>query len=87
MNAAARAPGRAALRSYGVGAPHDTPQAIIDLLNTEVNAALDDSLIKRQIAELGAVPITGNARQCGDMLAAETEHWRGIVERAGLRKE
>src|SRR6202046_98570 len=31
---------------YGVGAPHDTPQPIVDLLNKEINAALADPVIK-----------------------------------------
>ena len=72
---------------YGVGAPRGTPQAIVDLLNREINAALEDPSIRKSLADLGAVPMTGNARQFSDMLADETEGWRKIVERSGLRKE
>ena len=72
---------------YGVGAPRGTPQAIVDLLNREINAALEDPPIKRHLAELGGVPITGSASQFGAMLTAETERWRKIVERSGQRKE
>ena len=72
---------------YGVGAPRGTPQTIVDLLNSEVNAAFDDPLIKQRLAELGAVPLTGNASRFGDMLAAETERWRKVVELSGQRKE
>ena len=72
---------------YGVGAPHGTPQAVIDLLNKEINAGFDEPLIKQRFAELGAVPVTGNASRFGEMLATETERWRKVVELAGQRKE
>jgi tripartite-type tricarboxylate transporter receptor subunit TctC len=72
---------------YGVGAPQGTPQAIVDLLNREINAALADPLIKQRLDELGAVPLDGNAGQFGAMLAAETERWRKVVEVSGQKKE
>jgi tripartite-type tricarboxylate transporter receptor subunit TctC len=72
---------------YGVGAPNATPPAIVDLLNGEINAALGDPLIKARLGELGAVPITGNARQFGAMLTGETERWRKVVELSGQKKD
>jgi tripartite-type tricarboxylate transporter receptor subunit TctC len=72
---------------YGVGAPHDTPQPIVDLLNKEINAALVDPAIKARFDELGAIPITGNASQFGAMLATETERWRKVVAISGQKKE
>ena len=72
---------------YGVGAPRGTPQTIVDLLNQEINAALEDPLIGHRLVELGIDPLTGGASQFGAMLMAETERWRKIVERSGQRKE
>jgi tripartite-type tricarboxylate transporter receptor subunit TctC len=72
---------------YGVGAPHGTPQPVVDLLNKEINAALANPAIKARLDELGAIPITGDARQFGAMLAAETERWRKVVQMSGQRKE
>jgi tripartite-type tricarboxylate transporter receptor subunit TctC len=72
---------------YGVGAPRDTPREIADLLNRKINAALADPTIKQRIAELGAIPITGNVTEFGAMLTAETARWRKVVEMSGLRKE
>jgi hypothetical protein len=40
-----------------------------------------------RFAELGAVPLTGSASRFGDMLTAETERWRKVVELSGQRKE
>jgi len=80
-------PGYETSSFYGVGAPRDTPREIVDLLNKEINAALADPTIKQRIAELGAIPIAGNATEFGAMLAAETERWRKVVEMSGVRKE
>jgi tripartite-type tricarboxylate transporter receptor subunit TctC len=80
-------PGYETSSFYGVGAPHDTPQEIVDLLNREINAALADPTIKTRFGELGAIPITGDAGQFGAMLATETERWRKVVELSGRKKE
>jgi tripartite-type tricarboxylate transporter receptor subunit TctC len=72
---------------YGVGAPHDTPRPIVDLLNSQINAALADPAIKARLDELGAIPIAGDANQFGAMLAAETERWRKVVAMSGQKKE
>ncbi len=72
---------------YGVGAPHDTPREIVDLLNAEINEALTDPAIKQRIAEIGAIALTGNAAEFAAMLNTETERWRKVVELSGQRKE
>ncbi|RXH23930.1 MFS transporter [Bradyrhizobium nanningense] len=80
-------PGYETSSFYGVGAPRDTPGEIVELLNREIDAALSDSGIKARIAELGAVPLHGNASEFGGMLAAETDRWRKVVELSGIRKD
>ena len=37
----------------GIGAPKNTPAAIVDKLNTEINAALAGPKMKARLAELG----------------------------------
>jgi tripartite-type tricarboxylate transporter receptor subunit TctC len=80
-------PGYETSSFYGVGAPHATPTEIVDLLNKQINAALADPAIKQRIGELGAIPISGNARQFADMLGVETDRWRKVVEMSGQKKE
>jgi tripartite-type tricarboxylate transporter receptor subunit TctC len=80
-------PGYETSSFYGVGAPHDTPQDIVDLLNKEINAALADPTIRQRLGDLGAIPIAGNAKEFAAMLATETEHWRKVVEMSGQKKE
>nr|WP_246700227.1 tripartite tricarboxylate transporter substrate-binding protein [Rhodopseudomonas sp. WA056] len=69
------------------GAPPGTPQPVVDLLNREINAALDEPAIRQRIAALGAIALQGDAGQFGAMLAAETESWRRIVESTSVHKE
>jgi tripartite-type tricarboxylate transporter receptor subunit TctC len=80
-------PGYETSSFYGVGAPSGTASEIVNLLNTEINLALEDAQIKRQFEDLGAIPITGNASQFAVMLAAETDLWRKIVEASGAKKD
>jgi tripartite-type tricarboxylate transporter receptor subunit TctC len=79
-------PGYETSSFYGTGAPIDTPRAIIDLLNRNINAALNDKTIKMRLSELGAIPLTGDATEFGRMLSNETSHWRRIVELSSQHK-
>ncbi len=46
-------PGYEALGWYGIGAPKDTPGAIVDKLNAALNAALSEPKPKARLADLG----------------------------------
>jgi tripartite-type tricarboxylate transporter receptor subunit TctC len=50
-------PGYEAIGWYGLGAPKDTPAAIIDKLSNEINAVLADPIIKGRLFALGAEPM------------------------------
>src|SRR5262249_22008133 len=80
-------PGYETSSFYGVGAPTGTPREVVELLNREINAALDEPTIKQRVAELGAIPLHGNATEFGAMLATETERWRKVVEMSGVKKD
>ena len=79
-------PGYEASSFYGVGAPHETPVAVIDLLNREINATIAEPANRKRIADLGAIPLPGNAVEFGKMLAVETERWRKVVKLSGVTK-
>jgi tripartite-type tricarboxylate transporter receptor subunit TctC len=73
-------PGYETSSFYGVGVPRETSPRIVALLNTQVNAALNDPAIKRRLSELGAIPLTGNVDQFAVMLTNEIDRWRKVVE-------
>jgi tripartite-type tricarboxylate transporter receptor subunit TctC len=77
-------PGYATSSFYGVGAPRATPREIVDLLNREIAAAMDDARVAQSLRDLGALPIAGNADRFAAMLADETVRWRKVVEIASV---
>jgi tripartite-type tricarboxylate transporter receptor subunit TctC len=58
-------PGYEASTWFGVGTPKNTPAAIIDKLNKEINAALADPKIKERFADLGATVFPGSPADFG----------------------
>jgi tripartite-type tricarboxylate transporter receptor subunit TctC len=79
--------GYEAINFRGIGAPKNTPAAIIDRLNREINSGLADPAVKARIADLGAVTIAGSPAAFGKFLADETEKWAKVVRFAGIKPE
>jgi tripartite-type tricarboxylate transporter receptor subunit TctC len=69
----------------GVGAPKDTPAAIIDTLNREISAAIADPAISSRITDLGSVPMPMTASDFGKFIAAETEKWAKVIRFANIK--
>jgi tripartite-type tricarboxylate transporter receptor subunit TctC len=80
-------PGYEASGWHGIGAPHGTSAAIIDKLNTEVNAALVDANFKVSLANLGGEVFAGSPADFGKFIAAETEKWGKVVQAANVKAE
>jgi tripartite-type tricarboxylate transporter receptor subunit TctC len=80
-------PGYEASQWYGVCAPKNTPAAIIDRLNKEINAALADPRMKARFADIGGEPLGGSSTAFGKLIADETEKWAKVVKFAGLKPE
>jgi tripartite-type tricarboxylate transporter receptor subunit TctC len=68
---------------FGVGVPKGTPNAIVEKLNREVNAALADPKITARFAELGALPFVATPAQMVTHVASETEKWGKAVKFSG----
>jgi tripartite-type tricarboxylate transporter receptor subunit TctC len=80
-------PGYEASGPFGLGAPKDTPPAVVDKLNREINAVLADPKAKARLAELGSEPLTGPPAEIGKMLANETEKWAKVIRAANIKVE
>jgi tripartite-type tricarboxylate transporter receptor subunit TctC len=72
---------------FGIGVPKATPAEIVDQLNKEVNAALDDPKIKARLADLGGTPLPGSPAQFGKFIADETEKWAKVVKFSGAKPD
>lgn len=80
-------PGYEASQWYGIGAPKNTPTAIIDRLNDEINASLGDPKIKARLADLGGTGLPGSPADFGKLIADETEKWSKVVKFAGIKAD
>jgi len=72
---------------YGVGVPKNTPAAIIDKLNNEINAGILDSNLQARITELGGTPLKGSPAAFGTLIAEETEKWGKVIKSSGIKPE
>jgi tripartite-type tricarboxylate transporter receptor subunit TctC len=77
-------PGYEASSWYGIGAPRNTPPAIIAKLNQEINAALADPKLKARLDDLGALVLTGSPADFGKLVADETEKWGKVIRAANI---
>ncbi|MET0669156.1 MAG: tripartite tricarboxylate transporter substrate binding protein [Xanthobacteraceae bacterium] len=80
-------PGYEASGPFGLGAPKDTPPAILEKLNKEINAVLADPKAKARLADLGSEPLTGTPAEIGRMLAAESDKWAKVIKAANIKVE
>ena len=77
-------PGYEAVAFFGFGAPHGTPKEIVELLNKEINLAIDDAGIQAKLKDLGGIPVPGTPGDFGKFLASETAKWEKVVHAANL---
>jgi len=80
-------PGYEASFWFGVGAPKATPDEIVDKLNKEVNAALDDPKMKTRLLDLGGAPMPMTPADFGKFIADETEKWGKVIKSAGIKPQ
>jgi tripartite-type tricarboxylate transporter receptor subunit TctC len=80
-------PGYEASNWWGAGAPRNTPAAIVDRLNKEINAGLADPKMKARLAEMGGMVLAGSPADFGKLIADETENWAKVVKFSGARPD
>jgi len=71
----------------GIGAPKDTPAAIVDALNAAINAGLADPKLKGRLIDIGALPIALPPADYGKVFVSETEKWAKVIKFAGIKAE
>jgi tripartite-type tricarboxylate transporter receptor subunit TctC len=80
-------PGYETSQWYGICAPRNTPQEIVDKLNKEINAAIADPVMKARFAAVGGEPLPGSPQVFGKLISEETEKWGRVVRAAGIKPE
>jgi tripartite-type tricarboxylate transporter receptor subunit TctC len=72
---------------FGVGTPKRTPAEIVDKLNSEINAALDDSKLKTRLIGLGGTLLAGPPADFGKLIADDTEKWGKVIRAANIKAD
>jgi tripartite-type tricarboxylate transporter receptor subunit TctC len=80
-------PGYEGIGWQGICAPKNTPSAIIETLNKEVNAGLADQQLKTRIRDFGATVFPGSAGEFGDFIGEYTEKWARVIQAANIKAE
>ncbi|MES2183391.1 MAG: tripartite tricarboxylate transporter substrate-binding protein [Pseudomonadota bacterium] len=84
---AATLPGYEASAVTGIGVPRGTPQAIVDRLNREVNAALADPAVRPLFTDSGGEPLAGTPAEFAQTVRGEIDKWAVVVKAAGARAD
>jgi len=80
-------PGYEASAWYGIGAPKGTPAEIVEKLNAEINAGLNDEKLRARMMQLGSVPFPGSSSDFGRHLVAETDKWAKVIRAAKIKPQ
>jgi tripartite-type tricarboxylate transporter receptor subunit TctC len=72
---------------YGLLAPLGTPRPIVDRLNKDTRALLEDPAMKAQLAPQGVVLTPSTPEEFGSFLRAEVAKWAKVVQDTGAKVE
>jgi tripartite-type tricarboxylate transporter receptor subunit TctC len=74
-----------ALAWNGVLVAAGTPRAVVDRINSALNAALNDNAVKERLKTAGLEPIGGTPEQFAKLIHDESVKWAPIIKRSGAR--
>jgi tripartite-type tricarboxylate transporter receptor subunit TctC len=71
----------------GIMAPAKTPRAIIERLNTELNAVLADPEVRERLNQLGIAATPGTPEKFGEEIRRDLNRYGPVVKAAGIKAE
>jgi tripartite-type tricarboxylate transporter receptor subunit TctC len=80
-------PGFDALAWNGVLVPAATPKAIVQRLNTEINAVLKDPDVVQKMNASGFALVGGTPEEFGALIKGESDKWAPVIRKAGVKIE
>jgi len=69
----------------GIFAPAKTPRPVIDRLNRELVALLQQPEVRERFAVLGIEPVGNTPEQFGEQIRADLARWEKVVKQANIR--
>src|SRR6187399_1932760 len=80
-------PGFEAVAWYGIVAPPNTPKAVIDKINADVNEALRDPDVQGRLKNLTAEIFGGSVDQTAKYMREEVSRWSDVIKAANIKIE
>ena len=80
-------PGFVSVLHYGVVAPAGTPKPIIERLNKELRAVVDNDEVKKRIHLEGGDPLTSTPEEYAADIDAEETKWSTLIRKLNLKVE
>jgi tripartite-type tricarboxylate transporter receptor subunit TctC len=78
-------PGYEANVWFGIGAPRQTPGDIVERLNREINAGLNDPTLRGRLDQFGGTPLTGTPAEFEKRFVADSEKWAKVIREANIK--
>ncbi|MEY4749195.1 MAG: hypothetical protein RIQ60_1409 [Pseudomonadota bacterium] len=78
-------PGFSAYEWNAIWAPAATPPDVVKRMEAELREALKSPAVHQRLAELGALPAGGGARELADFVNAETTKWAGVIKSSNIK--
>jgi tripartite-type tricarboxylate transporter receptor subunit TctC len=78
-------PGFEASYWAGIAASRNAPTAVIERLNTEINAVLADPKAKARLAELGSTELGGTTGDFETLVTDEIQKWAKVIKFTGIK--
>ncbi|MCU4119106.1 Bug family tripartite tricarboxylate transporter substrate binding protein [Variovorax sp. N23] len=72
---------------YGLLAPANTPAAVVQKLNTEINATLKSPEFKKMVEPLGYIPTGSTPVEFSSFVETETKRWGEVIRKADIKLE
>ena len=71
----------------GLAVPAKTPKDVVARLNREINAALNDAGVKKQLQDLNLDPQPGTPEQAAALLRSDIKRWNDVIVRAKIPRQ
>jgi tripartite-type tricarboxylate transporter receptor subunit TctC len=80
-------PGYVATVWFGIGAPAKTPADVVERLNKEINAGLNDPKLHARLLEVGGTPLVGSTADFEKLFVADAAKWAKVMHEANIKAE
>jgi tripartite-type tricarboxylate transporter receptor subunit TctC len=72
---------------YGIGAPKNTPLAVINELNRAIHSAITDQPVQTRLASLGGTVLDLSPSEFRKLIIGETDKWSKVIRLASIKPD